>query len=344
LVLASTFKEGVVMVEQRVDFGELKQWISMADILGQYGLLDKLKPQKGGDELVGLCPFHQEKRRSLHVSVRKNAWQCFGCKRHGNILDFVAHKEGVDIRKAALMIQGWFDIGGEKSVDTVLTVSEKPHGASEVPGPADEQPVQENPPLTFELKNLDPKHTYLKERGVSKEAIEFFGLGYCSRGLMKGRIAIPIHDERGKLVAYAGRWPGDPPEDTEKYLLPPNFRKSLVVFNLHRVGESAKEAGLILVEGFFSVFRLWQAGFSNGVALMGSYLSECQRDLLVATLGPDGRVILLFDNDEAGRECEAQCLDELSQHLYVKVVRLPGECQQLDNLTVGKVRQLLTGD
>lgn len=330
------------MAEQWVDFGELKQWVSMADILGHYGLLDKLKPQKRGDELVGLCPFHQEKRRSFHVSVSKNAWQCFGCKRHGNILDFVAHKEGVDIRKAALMIQGWFNVGGEEPVDTIPKIADTRAVASETPGPADEQPVQENPPLTFELKNLDTKYPYPKERGLDKEAVEHFGLGYCSRGLMKGRIAIPIHNERGELVAYAGRWPGEPPADTEKYLLPPNFRKSQVVFNLYRVGESAKETGLILVEGFFSVFRVWQAGFPNAVALMGSYLSERQRELVVDALGPEGKVILLLDNDEAGREGEAQCLQELAQYLYVKVVRLPEGANQPDNLTNDQMRQLLS--
>jgi DNA primase len=68
------------MAEQWVDFGELKQRVSMEDILERYGLLDKLRSQKGGDELVGLCPFHQEKRRSFHVSVSKNAWQCFGVR------------------------------------------------------------------------------------------------------------------------------------------------------------------------------------------------------------------------------------------------------------------------
>jgi DNA primase len=330
------------MADQWVDFGALKQQVSMTEILEHYGLLDKLKPQKGGDELVGLCPFHQEKRRSFHVSVLKNAWQCFGCKRHGNILDFVAHKEGVDVRQAALMIQGWFGVGDDKPVDTIPNVAETKTVFSETPGQGVDEKVPANPPLTFELKNLDTKHPYLRERGLSKEAVEHFGLGYCSRGLMKGRIAIPIHNERGELVAYAGRWPGEPPEDIENYLLPSHFRKSLVVFNLHRVGESAKEMGLILVEGFFSVFRLWQAGCPNAVALMGSYLSGQQRELLVETLGSKGRVILLMDNDEAGKEGEAQCLQELAQYLYVKAVRLPDGTNQPDNLTGSQLRQLLS--
>ena len=87
---------------------------------------------------------------------------------------------------------------------------------------------------------------------------------------MKGRVAIPIHNERGELVAYCGRWPGDDgwPEEEEKYKLPGGFLKSHALFNLNRVGESRKDQALIVVEGFFSCFGLQQCGFPNVVALM----------------------------------------------------------------------------
>ncbi len=93
-----------------VDFAELKGRVSLEDILQHYGLLEGLKPLKGGEELVGLCPFHPERRGSFHVSTTKNAWNCFGCHRHGNILDLVAHKEEVTIREAALLIAEWFNV------------------------------------------------------------------------------------------------------------------------------------------------------------------------------------------------------------------------------------------
>lgn len=74
--------------------------------------------------------------------------------------------------------------------------------------------------MTFSLKNLDPEHPYLSERGLTKEAIKEFGLGYCSRGLFKDWIVIPVHNENGELVAYAGRWPGeDWPEGEDKYIV-----------------------------------------------------------------------------------------------------------------------------
>ena len=96
---------------ERVSFQELKQSVSMADVLAHYGLLESLRPQRKGEELVGLCPFHQETRGSFNVSTTKNAWNCFGCHRHGNILDFVSAKENVEIRRAAMIIQEWFPSG-----------------------------------------------------------------------------------------------------------------------------------------------------------------------------------------------------------------------------------------
>lgn len=159
----------------------------------------------------------------------------------------------------------------------------------------------EYPLLAFRLRDVDPNPPYLVARGLEKETIEYFGLGYCSRGLMRGRVVIPIQNERGELVAYSGRYPGDPPQGQPKYLLPSGLRKSQVVFNLNRASEIAKENGLVVVEGFFDVLRVWQSGFHQVVAIMGSSLSERQRDLLVAAVGADGKISLLLDQDNAGR-------------------------------------------
>jgi DNA primase len=88
-----------------------------------------------------------------------------------------------------------------------------------------------NPPLTFSLGSLDSQHPYLLERGLTYETIHTFGVGYSSRGWLNGWIAIPIHNATGKLVAYAGRWPGETAEglSIERYpfcrclLLPENI-------------------------------------------------------------------------------------------------------------------------
>ena len=320
-----------------ISFEGLRDNVSMEDILRHYGLMGEFRRSR--DEVIGLCPFHVETTGSFHASLTKNVFHCFGCQSKGNILDFVALKEEVDIRQAALMIEEWFQVstgGGSRSGEHVLEIQD---GVSRPPDEAGE----ENSPLTFRLNNLDPTHPYLAERSLEPETIEYFGLGYCSRGLMSGRIVIPIHNERGELVAYSGRYPGEPPEGQPKYLLPSGFRKSHVVFNLNRADENAKETGLVVVEGFFDAFRVWQAGFHQVVAIMGSSLSTRQRDLLAVSVGLQGKIALLFDQDDAGRSCLWQCLEELSSSVFVKGLRLPNEDDQPDMMNEEQIQRILAG-
>lgn len=138
-------------------------------------------------------------------------------------------------------------------------------------------------PLGFKLK-LDPEHEYGVERGLNPNTITRFEMGYSTRGIMKGRWCIPIHDEAGNLIAYAGRWVGDErPKDEPKYKLPPGFKKSSVLFNLHRVLAMQSTDALVsrrshvavVVEGIFDAIRLHELGVP-AVALLGSSLSEEQ--------------------------------------------------------------------
>ena len=188
--------------------------------------------------------------------------------------------------------------------------------------------------MTFTLK-LDPDHPYLAERGLSPERVAFFGLGYCSRGVMAGRICIPIHNEQGELVAYAGRWPGDDlPEGEERYKLPAKFEKSRVLYNLNRVvaGEH-----IVLVEGYWSVFRLHTLGIPVA-ALMGWSVSPEQ----IALLRDHGTrfVTLLFDGDETGRRARDKALPELASAFFVKAPLLP-DGEKPDTLLEAELRKLV---
>ncbi len=337
-----------------VDFKQVKDTVSMDMILKHYGLIDKFK--RKGDNLVGSCPIHKGTNVSqFHVSLQKNNFNCFGdCHSGGNILDFVAGMEDVDIRAAALLIQDWFNIkpernnngNGEASSDNSNTPEKEQSVKNTKEEKKDSQPKEDkgealyNKPLSFALKNLDQEHAYLKERGLDKETIQYFGLGFCNKGLMSGRVVIPVYNEQDELVAYAGRWPGDPPEGEQRYKLPPKFHKSLVVFNLHRAKDLARGHGLILVEGFFDCFCLWEAGFRNVVALMGSNLSKQQEDLIVDTVGTNGKVMLMFDEDEAGRLCRKECLEKLSPSLFVRVIELDKEGTQPDMLNEQQINEL----
>jgi DNA primase len=319
-----------------VDFAQLKQKVGMVDILENYGLLDGLKERKNS-EFVGYCPIHDENRynkSSFCVNTEKNVFNCFACGSHGNILDFVAQMEDVDIRRAGLLITEWFEIAHKEQEKT----GQKRKSDDQVAKPEKEAV---NPPLIFELKDLDINHPYLQERGMEKDTIREFGLGFCKRGLMKDRVAIPVHNENGELVAYAGRFAGEPPEGEPKYKLPPKFQKHLVLYNFHKAREFSGEKGLVLVEGFFDVMRVWQAGFKNVVGLMGTVLSDEQEWLLLNVLAPDGKLVLMSDPDEAGLKAAQEILERLITKLYIKIIDLQSDDMEADSLTRERIIELL---
>lgn len=313
-----------------VNFKDIKEKVSIEDILSHYNLLEGLR--RKGNELIGYCPIHDKNhynKNSFSVNTEKNIWHCFSCGAGGNILDFVASMEDVDIRQAGLLMKKWFKIASQKDEK----MDKKERG-----GKKEGVNKEVNKPLTFKLKNLDYDHPYLKERGIKKETIKEFGLGYCKRGILKDRIAIPIHNEKEELVAYAGRYPGDPPEEESKYTFPPNFKKSLILFNLNRVEGEEKE--LILVEGFFDVFNLWQAGVKNAVGLMGTSLTEEQEELILRYLGKDGRITLIFDSDESGKKAVKEAIEKLIEKVYIKVIRLKDGID-LDRLSKEEINNLI---
>ena len=169
------------------------------------------------------------------------------------------------------------------------------------------------------LKNLDPNHEWFETRGILPETVRYFGLGWQKKGkAIPNRIAIPIHDHQGNLIAYCGRAvdKGQIRKDG-KYRLPANFSKSEVVYNLCRQQKEVKS--LILVESYISVWKLHQMGFRCAIALMGSDMSISQEKLITDFLGPHKRIVCMFDADEAGRKCAEDCLNRLSRKLYVKV-------------------------
>jgi DNA primase len=319
-----------------VKFDEVKSKVSMRDILAHYGLMQGAaeKPSKRGMEIRLRCPFHDDATPSLSIHAETGKFHCFGCHaKGGDIFDFVVAKEEIAAsdrtksrRQAALLIQDWFGVESNAA-----PAPEKLAAAEVLPPVEDVTPVQEasdgpiNPPLTFTFKHLDTRHTYLTtDRGLKEPTIDFFGLGHHSgRGIMQNRVCIPIHNEMGQLVAYAGRWPADTgwPEGSQKYALPPGFRKSYVLFNVHRAREHATE-GLIVVEGFFTVFEFFQRGRKNVVALMGSAMSKEQERLIVETVGPKGRVLLALDNDEAGRKGSEDAVNRLRSQVFVREIAL----------------------
>jgi DNA primase len=119
-----------------------------------------------------------------------------------------------------------------------------------------------------------------QERGLTLETIMDFGVGFCDKGMMADRIAIPIHNAKGEVVAYAGRFPVNQPTEHPNTNLPPGFRKSQELFNIDRAFKEPPEVTVVIVEGFFDCMKLHQYGCKKVVALMGSTMSAAQEELI----------------------------------------------------------------
>jgi DNA primase len=311
-------------------------------VLERYGLLKNLRRQ--GSELNGCCPIHKgTNQESFRVSVTKNCFQCFsaGCGAKGNVLDFVAAMEKCSVRDAALKLQDWFSLsssghGGQiKSAPAESELArEKRVGETPVTDPEGESKNEPNKPLGFELRGIDYDHEYLTGRGIERETAEHFAVGlFSGRGSMSGRLVIPIHNERGELVAYAGRSiDGSEP----RYKLPAGFRKGQELYNLHRAIATGQH-GLIVVEGYFDAMKVHQAGYPFVVALMGCSMSEEQESLLVSHAS---MVLLMLDGDEAGRKATEEVMLRLGQRVWVKSVRVPDN-KQPDQMSGGELEELL---
>ena len=335
-----------------VDFKAVKAAVSILQVLEHYGLAEKFK--RSGDSLSGPCPLHDgQNRTQFRVSLSKNCWHCFGrCHEGGNVLEFVARKESVSLREAALMLCDWFHLSpdnksaGEDEPSAPKAKQQQPPPSApkaKAPAPASEDDTP-NKPLGFALQNLDSAHPYLTERGLSEATVAEFGLGYCGKGSMTGRVVIPIHNGSGQLVAYAGRWPGTPPdEETPKYKLPPGFRKARELFNSHRAFREPGDHPLVIVEGFFDCLALWQNGIRRVVALMGNSLSSFQEKTIAAAVNERSRILLMLDEDAAGREAREKFTPRLAAHCFVRTFRFATEGGQPDTLTAEEVAVLREG-
>lgn len=323
--------------QKALDFAAIKARVPIVSVLAHYGI----ELRGGGTERMARCPFHEDRSPSLQVNVEKNLLTCFACGASGSVLDFVAKKEGCDLRAAAeklLALEG--TTGNEKAPAAEATGAGARSGWREEAQAAHRRkhtPAR-NRTLDFRL-SLDPNHPYLTSRGLLPETVRHFGLGFCEHGLLRGRIAIPIHDEGGRLVAYAGRWAGsddDLPEGEGKYKFPRGFKKSLVLYNLHRVRPVAER--VIVVEGFFGLLAVHQAGHPDVVALMGSALSREHRELLVARFR---EVVILLDGDEAGVTAAIKVERDLTGRVAVRRAHLPTGAQP-DSVSAEELREVLS--
>jgi DNA primase len=195
------------MTKRLIDLARVKSEASLEQILRHYGV----KIAGRGKQRMALCPFHQDSKPSCSVNLGRNVFHCFGCDAQGSVLDFVARIENISILAAAARVKNICALSHNRPQTSRATT--EMNRKSGDPG----LPLR---PLPFRLK-LDPSHPYLVGRGIDPELAAIFGLGYCRCGgtPLQGWICIPIHDEQGSLVAYAGRQASDEGPEVPKCAL-----------------------------------------------------------------------------------------------------------------------------
>lgn len=315
-----------------IDFKELRAKLKFESLLRYY----QIEIRRRGDQHQGFCPLPNHKAKSssptFSANLTRGIFQCFGCGAKGSTLDFAIMMEDVNpddgraVRKVALKLR-------RELLSDVMPVCSKrfPIKDPKPQAPAKEPIVLVNAPLDFELKELEPEHLCLLETGLTGTTIAHFGLGYCSRGMFKGRIAIPLHDASGRLVGYAGQAVDENliTERAPQYLFPTTrerqgtiyeFQKPLLLYNSHRIKGPVDD--LIVVETFPSVWWLHQNGYPHGVALMGSGCSEEQAEQLVSLVKPSGHLWLLPEGDRDGVKLAQSLLQKLSPHRFMRWVKI----------------------
>jgi DNA primase len=316
-----------------------------ADIVLVIGEVVTLR--KAGKSYLGLCPFHGEKTPSFNVSRDKGTFYCFGCKKGGDVIDFVMEHERVGFAEAVERLADRF---GVELPAASPQARQKRDEAEEIGAALDAAQVV----LARQVFEDRPR-AFLERRGVTLQVAGEFGLGFAhadwralydalhakfpervltAAGLIvqgeggrvwdrfRDRVTIPIRSVRGKLIAFGGRTLGD---DPAKYLNSPEtpvFSKGRVLYCLDR---AAKVFGAtnraIVVEGYFDCIALHAAGFPETVATLGTALSEHHaRELLHKVT----HVVLCFDGDAAGLQAARSGLRTLlGVGLKVSVLLLP---------------------
>jgi DNA primase len=328
---------------------KVKQQADIVRVVGEY-----VRLKKSGQNFTGLCPFHAEKSPSFAVHPTKQIYHCFGCGVGGDVFKFVMEMEKCAFPEAIRVV-------AEKCGISIPRPKER--------SPEERKENQQRSVLvemhreaqTFYVKQLEgtlegkAARAYLEDRGMDKDAMARFGIGYAPSGgdallrsfkskysekllvesglvsrdqngrlfdRFRRRITFPISNESGKIVAFGARALGD---DMPKYLNSPEtpiYSKSNVLYHMDRAKEGIRrQEYAILVEGYMDAIAVARAGISNVVASCGTSLAEPQIKLLGRFTR---RVIVNYDPDAAGQAATERSLTLLlEQDFEVRVLALP---------------------
>ncbi len=316
---------------------------------------ESLSLQTRSGRKVGLCPFHPEKSPSF--TIYDSHYFCFGCRAHGDAIDFARHQQGLGFIDALKFLAKKFAIEAPEFEDSERQNRQR-QAMSNLYRALDA--AQDHFVAQLYQPGNDKYRRYLIERGFTELSIKEFGFGFApgdtntlltslrrqsfrledldSVSLLtrsqegqryydffRDRLTIPIRDGQGRLIAFGGRTTVNHPA---KYLNSrdnPLFDKSTVLFGFDRAKAAIRQAGYaIIVEGYMDTLMLWQCGVPNAVACLGTALTPAHlRQLKQVT----SRVVLLFDGDTAGQKASLRSVDTaLTQpQMQVQVAVLPDQ-------------------
>jgi len=312
------------MTETRpfLDFKAIKTRASISSILARYGV--KLN-QVNQTTFKGNCPLpsHSSKsKNTFYASETKSAWYCHSdsCKKNGrraggNVIDFVAAMENLSVYAAAARIDEMFPACGNPAKGNPAT--DAASAPQRTDAPAGNQPETStetaNKPLGFVLKDVNPAHPMIQERGISEETARLFGIGFFpGKGSMSGRIVFPLY-ENGELIGYAGRTTLPVSDTNAKWLIGKGLKKTFL-YGLERC-DAAKP--LILVESFWGPPFFYEKGM-QAASLMGAELTESQE----RWLDPFNIITVALDDDPPGIEKAAGIRERLKRKHRVLIARL----------------------
>lgn len=310
--------------EELID--DIRKANDIVDVVGEY-----VKLKKQGRNYFGLCPFHGEKTPSFSVTQEKQIFHCFGCGKGGNAVTFLMEVEGFSFYQA---IQHLAKKSGHVLPENQLQQTNQLNNMDQASLKAYEWLTKFYHHVLRHTKEGKEAYAYLQKRGFSEEMLETFQIGYSpqstdvvtqflekkgfhlqqmvSAGLLsaneqnqitdrfRGRVVFPIRTHLGKTVGFGGRTiSGQEP----KYLNSPEsslFHKGKLLYNFDLArSEIRKKAQAILFEGYMDVISAHQAGIRNGVASLGTSVTEQQASLLKRYAES---VVICYDGDRAGIE------------------------------------------
>ncbi|MBN1687869.1 MAG: DNA primase [Candidatus Omnitrophica bacterium] len=327
---------------------DVQQANDIVEIIGQY-----LPLKKAGRNFKALCPFHQEKTPSFMIHPEKQIFHCFGCQAGGNVFTFLMRYENVTFPEALRQLAEKAHIrlpeiqqekGGEQSE------SERLYEVYECACNFYHEQLKDSvkgklareyylgrsfkPELAHEFKlgwaseDWRALFEFLSRKGFKEPLLLKSGLiqrsakGHCYDNF-RGRIMFPVHNLRGKVVAFGGRvLKGDGP----KYLNSsenPIFQKRRELFGLHVAKRfiDRDKPQVLVVEGYFDFLRLYQEGFKASVATLGTALTENHVQLLKRFAD---EAIVVYDGDKAGEAAALRGLEVfLEEGMSVKLIRMP---------------------